>query len=77
MNNTAFDWALFDAQPVAIKRLMWEHAIEVDFPVMAANANAVARRLLAKRANNMSRSKRVPRPDFSRFVPNREAGAHA
>jgi hypothetical protein len=67
----ANDWNLFDGQLIEIKRLMWKHAIQVDFPVMPANGKSIARALLAKHANNLARSQRAPRPDFSRFIPRR------
>jgi hypothetical protein len=72
---TPREWAIHDAQPVEIKRLVWECGLVVPYPVMADNAETVARierRDAARKINRLAcegTRKRERQNIFARFIP--------
>ena len=69
-----FSWDVFDAQPTAVKALVWEMLEYVPWLVPAELADVVSakvRRDARNREKANARRSRKRRDDFARFVPRR------
>jgi len=73
----AFHWRRFDAQPRAVKEVVWDWNVDVGFAVdpgaaievAAALRRDVERRLRGARAEDRRRGRRVRPGGFERFMP--------